>query len=84
MNNKITNNFFFNYYNESIQDETLLKLIPIELYMYVNQEITNYNNNQDKAKINFNQFQFDLFNQLNLNYTSELEAFVFEINKNKK
>lgn len=83
MNNKIVNNFFFNYYNNSIQDETLLELIPIELYMYVNQEIANYNNNKDKAKINFNQFQFDLFNHLNLDYTSQLEAFVLEINKNK-
>lgn len=81
MNNKIVNAFIFKYLNNGIIDNALLEFIPMELYMYINLELTNYILNKNKAKINFDQYQFELYQILIKDYSSQLEQFTNEKNK---
>jgi hypothetical protein len=81
MNNKIVNTFFFKYFNDGIINITLLEFIPMELYMYVNLQLNNYNLNKDKTKINFDQYQYNLYQILITDYSSQLDKFLKEKNK---
>jgi len=79
MRNIITDNFISKYLNNSIINEDFISQIPIELYMDINMELENYKLNKNNAKINFDQFQFELYQQVIEKYSS----FFNEVNKNK-
>jgi len=82
MNNKIVNTFLFKYFNKGVIDEKLLELIPIDIYMIINLELSNYLLNKNQAKINFDKFQHELYVEIIEKYKDDLIDLLDYQNKN--
>lgn len=82
MNNKIVNTFLFKYFNKGVIDEKLLELIPIDIYMIINLELSNYLLHKNNAKINFDKFQYELYTEIIEKYKDDLIDLLDYQNKN--
>jgi len=82
MNNKIVNTFLFKYFNKGVIDEKLLELIPIDIYMIINLELSNYLLHKNNVKINFDKFQYELYTEIIEKYKDDLIDLLDYQNKN--
>ena len=68
---KLTNTFFYKYYNNTIEDPEIFQFITDELYMFVMQQINKYKASKQN-KLNYDQYTYWLFNKINKDYPDEV------------
>lgn len=73
INHQQVNNFFYKYYNNNIEDETILDNVSNTLYLYCVTKIQQYNANKNK-KTNYDQFTFALYNTINSDYIDDINT----------
>jgi hypothetical protein len=67
----LTNEFFYKYYNENLEDISIFEYVSDDLYLFTLQQINIFTNGKQN-KINYDQYTYWLFTEVEEIYKKQI------------